>query len=107
MSITTPADAPVDTTPPPMGPSTGEPPTIEAWLLGWLERALGAEPGQIDRDLPFRKMGVRSLQVVELMADVEDVLHIELDPADLMEFPTAAALAAHLVERGAVAGADR
>ena len=90
--------APIGDQPPSAGLLAGDPAAIERWLLAWLERALGAAPGQIDRALPFRKMGVRSLQIVELMAEVEDTLLIEVEAADLMEFPTVATLASYLAE---------
>lgn len=69
---------------------------VEAWLTDWIEGRLDLPPGRLDRDLPLRRLGVRSLHVAELMLAVEEAFGVELDPAELMMAPTVAGLADYL-----------
>lgn len=54
----------------------------------------GMAPAEVRTDVPFREMGLDSLDVAELLLKVEDELHVVLEPSP--EYDTIDKLAAYL-----------
>jgi len=77
---------------------------IEAWLLAWLVLRGGVASDQVHRDTPFADYGLDSLAAVELSAELEDWLGIELTPVLAWNYPTPKRLGRHLAMQ--MAGID-
>ncbi|XXX76158.1 SDR family NAD(P)-dependent oxidoreductase [Sorangium sp. So ce134] len=94
--------------------AAGAPPALERLKsasagerLGLLERhlleqaggVLRLDPSQMDRGAPFQSFGMDSLMSLELRNRLEGSLGIRLSATILFTYPTAGALAEHLLER--------
>ncbi|MGK5534392.1 acyl carrier protein, partial [Streptomyces sp. URMC 129] len=80
---------------PPAPPAMGRD-DIETWLRRALARAAGVRPEHIDPGLPFAAYGLKSVDLVALLGDLEQRLGRPLPTTVVWEHPTAARLAAHL-----------
>ncbi|WP_369211090.1 SDR family NAD(P)-dependent oxidoreductase [Streptomyces flavofungini] len=69
---------------------------VTAWLREALAAATGRKAALIDPDLPFAGFGLRSVELVALVGELERRFDISLEPGVVWEHPTAAKLAAHL-----------
>jgi acyl carrier protein len=58
--------------------------------------------GRIDKNQPFKTLGIDSLTTLELRNRLERTLNIKLSPTMLFNYPTVAALAPKLVEKMAI-----
>lgn len=71
-------------------------------IEGWLQNAVAEELNQpvsaIALDVPLSEMGLDSVAAVALTGDLEDWSGLEVDPTLIFDYPTIAALAAHLTE---------
>jgi acyl transferase domain-containing protein/esterase/lipase len=88
----------VDTAPAPVSRAErafAEPSDTLSRLTNDLARLLGCEPAEIDADRPLADLGVDSLIAVELVAPYREKV-IGLRASDLLEYPTLAALTAHI-----------
>ena len=56
-------------------------------------------PPEIDQDASFASFGLDSLAMVELVARVGDALEVDLEPELAFNYPTIAAVSAHLAAR--------
>ncbi|WP_326595008.1 SDR family NAD(P)-dependent oxidoreductase [Streptomyces sp. NBC_01803] len=83
-----PASTPAQAAPPAM--SRAE---LDQWLRQALARAAGVEPGVIDPALPFAGYGLRSVELVTLIGDLEQRLGRTLPTTVVWEYPTAEKLA--------------
>ena len=66
---------------------------IERWLVEQLAAELAIDPAQIDVHQPVAAYGIDSMQVVTLLAQLEDRLGFRFAANPLEEHPTIAALA--------------
>ncbi|MEL6325740.1 MAG: AMP-binding protein [Cyanobacteria bacterium J06626_23] len=89
--------------------------SLENWLVRWLAGHLKLSAAKIDPDRAFADYGVDSVMAVELAQDLEEFLQLRqpLDATLAWNFPTIAALAAHLAgqsvswhQAGEAEGAD-
>ena len=71
---------------------------IEVFLLDWLAARSGAVAGDVHRDRPFAEFGLDSLSAVELSAELEQWLHVQLTPVVAWNYPTPAAMSRYLAE---------
>lgn len=72
--------------------------SLEQWLVKWLAQHLKLSASEMDTDKAFADYGVDSVMAVELAQDLEEFLQLDhpLDATLAWNFPTIAALAAHL-----------
>jgi len=72
--------------------------SLEQWLVQWLAQHLKLSASAMDTHKAFADYGVDSIMAVELAQDLEAFLHLDrpLDATLAWNFPTIAALAAHL-----------
>ncbi|MGW4820645.1 SDR family NAD(P)-dependent oxidoreductase [Streptomyces sp. NPDC004227] len=82
-----------DAAPPRPAPGAAE---IERWLCEALAAATGRRVDTIDPELPFAGYGLRSVEMVTMVGDLERHLGVPLAPGVVWEHPTAAKLARHL-----------
>lgn len=75
------------------GPSRAE---IEEWLAERLAERLGIPVAQLDRSMPIAGYGLRSVDAVTLVGDLEQRLGRSLPATLVWEYPTIEALADHL-----------
>jgi NAD(P)-dependent dehydrogenase (short-subunit alcohol dehydrogenase family)/acyl carrier protein len=85
-------------------PSTERRAVLVEFLRGLTARAVGAEAGQVDVDLPLNRMGVDSLMAVEMRHALHRELGVELTVVALMQEQSLTRLADDLQERMAHAG---
>ena len=52
----------------------------------------------IDIETSFSELGLDSMSAVTISGELENILHIELDPTLLWDFPTISSLSRHLVD---------
>ncbi len=71
---------------------------IEVFLLDWLAARAAAVAGEVHRDRPFAEFGLDSLSAVELSAELEQWLHVQLTPVVAWNYPTPAAMSRYLAE---------
>ncbi|MGX4733344.1 SDR family NAD(P)-dependent oxidoreductase [Kitasatospora griseola] len=69
---------------------------IEAWLTERLARTLDCDPAGIDRTAPIAGLGMRSVDLVSLIGELERHLGRTLSATLAWAYPTVEALAAHL-----------
>jgi len=87
-------------------PRSGDVPTraiehlasIESWLIAHVARSANQSAAEIDVTLPFSHYALDSVATVELTADLEDLLELQLPPTLVWDYPTIALLARHLFE---------
>jgi acyl carrier protein len=72
---------------------------IEAHLREQLGHVLRMAPARIERDVPLKALGVNSLLSLELRNRIEATLGLTLPATLVWNYPTVAAVAAHLEER--------
>ncbi len=72
---------------------------ITDWLTGRLAPLLGLPPDAVPLDLPFTRMGLSSMQAVELSDDLQRWTGRELPPTVVYDYPTIAEVAAFATGR--------
>ncbi|MFE9422260.1 SDR family NAD(P)-dependent oxidoreductase [Kitasatospora sp. NPDC006697] len=77
----------------------GWPPLVEAKVRELAGRVLRLEAGAIDRETPFKALGLDSLMGLELRNRLEAAFGLKLSPTLLWSFGTTAALSGVLCER--------
>lgn len=77
---------------------------VEMWLRNQVAAKTKTEPAGIDRQAPFAQFGLDSLDAVRLSGELGAWLHCRLSPTVIYDYPSIAALAAHLTQ--AKAGAE-
>jgi acyl-CoA synthetase (AMP-forming)/AMP-acid ligase II/acyl carrier protein len=79
--------------PPDVSPAHEE---IEAWLVGLLSERFDTPPGDIDTRAPFVKLGLGSVQAVEMATHLADWLRFPVPSLIAWDHPTIEAVARHL-----------
>lgn len=69
---------------------------ISQWIRSLVARQLGASPDRVDLHVPFDAFGLDSATIVQLTAEIEEGLDLELDVTALYDYPTVAKLAGYL-----------
>ena len=70
---------------------------VAEWLCERLATRLKTTPDKINRETPFARLGLGSLEAVSIAGDLEDWLERELPPTILWDYPNINDLAAFLV----------
>ncbi len=78
------------------GPATRTAQSVREWLLARLADGLGMDAAAIDAHEPLAHYGLVSRDAVRLVGELEDWLGRRLSPVLVYQYPTVAALAAHL-----------
>ncbi|MCX7002523.1 MAG: acyl carrier protein, partial [bacterium] len=73
---------------------------VEMWLRNQVAAKTKTEPAGIDRRAPFAQFGLDSLDAVRLSGELGAWLHCRLSPTVIYDYPSIAALAAHLNQHG-------
>lgn len=69
---------------------------IETWLVDYLATRTGQPPAGIETAQPLTRYGLGSLQIINLVRDLEEWLGCILNPTVAWEYPTITALAQYL-----------
>jgi acyl-CoA synthetase (AMP-forming)/AMP-acid ligase II/acyl carrier protein len=72
------------------------PEEIEAWLVGLLSERFDTPPGDIDTRAPFAKLGLGSIQAVEMATHLANWLRFPVPSLIAWDHPTIEAVARHL-----------
>lgn len=92
----TPGAATAEETPPDAGKHARTAIEIQDWAALKLSEALGVTPAEIDVHESLDNYGMGSIQAVSFAGDLEEWLGRDLPATLLWDYPTLAALAAHL-----------
>lgn len=68
--------------------------SIKDTLVEIVAEYKGIAPSEVETEVPFRAMGLDSLDVAELLLKIEEELHVVLDPSP--EYDTISKLADYL-----------
>ena len=77
-------------------PSLSTPSEIAVWMVGNMASQLNISPYDIDHHAPFVDYGLDSVQAVTIAGEIENALGRSFSPTLLWDYPTIAALSAHL-----------
>ncbi len=77
---------------------------IEARLIALLTGMPRLHAASVDPERPFGELGIDSLEVIAMTYELEQWLHIAIDPAVIYDFPTPRTFVHHLAQRLAVDG---
>ena len=80
---------------------------VETWIRTRLAEATGVAPGEIARDQGLADIGLDSLAAARLAAQAAEAFGMSVDPSELYDHPTVAALARHIAGREPDRGAAR
>jgi acyl carrier protein len=69
---------------------------LRDWLLALVASYLDLSPAEIDAEAPLPAYGVDSIYALTIIADIEDQLHIALEPELIWDYPTIGTLSAFL-----------
>ena len=72
---------------------------IRDWCIASIERIVDNPAIPVGPDMTFAEMGLDSASSAYFIVELEDWLGIELDPELVVEHPTIAAVARHLMSR--------
>lgn len=72
------------------------PATIQDWLVERVADYTERAPHQIDPAVPLAELGLDSVSAVNLCGEIEDEWSLDVDPTLVFDYPTIAAIAAHI-----------
>ena len=78
---------------------------IAAWLTERIAYFLEKQPSDIDPDVELVELGLDSVYALTLCGDIEERFGLAVEPTLPWDYPTVHALAGHLAETTAGAGA--
>ena len=70
--------------------------SIARWLVRWVSQVAGVPEKSVSIHMPWADYGLSSIEMVNLSADLETHLSVELNPTLSWEYPTIEKLALHL-----------
>ena len=72
---------------------------IQTWLIDYVARETGVVKAKIESNIAFDRYGMDSSAAVGMTGDLEDWLHLELEPTVVYDYPTIAELSKYLAAR--------
>ncbi|WP_433202833.1 acyl carrier protein [Nocardia sp. CA-107356] len=72
------------------------PTSIQGWLVHRVADYTDRGPHQVDPTMPLAELGMDSVSAVNLCGEIEDRWSLDVDPTLIFDYPTIAAIAAHL-----------
>jgi len=76
-------------------------PELVGWCVQFLAELLERPPHAIDPQARFSRVGLDSSMAIQLIIALEERLDVELSPDLILDYPSIAALSAHLANRTA------
>ncbi|GAA1289438.1 hypothetical protein GCM10009609_65960 [Pseudonocardia aurantiaca] len=61
---------------------------VRDWLIAAIAEMLRVEAAEVSSETVFRELGLSSVQLVQMTADLEDILGREVPPTFLFDCPT-------------------
>lgn len=61
---------------------------LEDWLIRRVAAILGQDADDIDPDMPFNSLGLDSINVMDLIVELDDLLGIEIESTIVWDYPT-------------------
>lgn len=74
---------------------------LEDWLVERIAVLTSAAPADIDPEAPFTSLNLDSVDVVELVASLEDLLACEIDSTIAWDYPSIRLLSGYIATRAA------
>jgi acyl carrier protein len=72
---------------------------IRTWLISKLSESLQCTPDQVDIRAPFASYGLKSIDAVHLVGNLEEWLNVSLSPLLIWDYPTIQDLAKYLARQ--------
>jgi acyl-CoA synthetase (AMP-forming)/AMP-acid ligase II/acyl carrier protein len=69
---------------------------VRGWLVGYVSRKLRQGPETLSTGLPFERLGLDSLSLIEMVAELEEFSGQSLAPTVVFDYPTIEELSAHV-----------
>ena len=70
---------------------------MRAWMIDYVARLLGVDPGEVDPSGSFEHAGIDSSGAVGMSGDLEDLLGTQFETSLIYDHPSIDALVDHLV----------
>jgi acyl carrier protein len=80
---------------------------VKAWICSYVADILGIESAEVDVNENFDLLGVDSASGIGLVGDLESLLHIEVDPTLIYDYPNIELLSRKLIELTGHVASDR
>ena len=61
---------------------------LEDWLISRVAQLLKQAADDIDPDMPFNSLGLDSVNVMDLIVELDDLLGIEIESTIVWDYPT-------------------
>lgn len=61
---------------------------LEDWLISRVAQLLKQAVDDIDPDMPFNSLGLDSINVMDLIVELDDLLGIEIESTIVWDYPT-------------------
>ncbi len=69
---------------------------LEDWLTASVAKLTGMQPDDIDPEAPFSSLDLDSVNVVDLVVSLEDLLGIEIESTIAWDYPTVRLLSGYI-----------
>ncbi|MFZ6876050.1 acyl carrier protein [Undibacterium sp. Di27W] len=69
---------------------------IEDWLIRRVAQLMEQPENDIDPDMPFNSLGLDSVNVMDLIVELDDLLGIEIESTIVWDYPTIHLLSAYI-----------
>jgi acyl carrier protein len=69
---------------------------LEDWLIRRVAQLMGQAENDIDPDMPFSSLGLDSVNVMDLIVELDDLLGIEIESTIVWDYPTIHLLSAYI-----------
>ena len=69
---------------------------LEDWLIQRVARLLAQDVDDIDPDMPFNSLGLDSINVMDLIVELDDLLGVEIESTIVWDYPTIRLLCGHV-----------
>ena len=74
---------------------------MEEWFAARIAKTNGAALDDIDWDAPFTSLNLDSVDLLEIVADLEDLLGLEIESTIAWDYPSIRALSAYVMDLAA------
>ena len=73
---------------------------LEDWLINRVAQLLEQPADDIDPDMPFNSLGLDSINVMDLIVELDDLLGVEIESTIVWDYPTIRLLSEYVATLG-------
>ena len=71
---------------------------LEDWLINRVATIQQQSPDDVDPDMPFSSLGLDSVDVMDLIVELDELLGIEIESTIIWDYPTIRLLSGYLAD---------